>query len=95
MPSPHAHHVLFKKGLREAQQGLVREGQDLLRKVGIDPLFGEEVLFWAPNGVDGQHSGATLLSLIEDLRLLKKRKAPRSEYARVLAEHAQTASNRR
>ena len=49
MPNPHAHHILFKKGLGEAQQLLVREGQDLLRKVGIDPLFGEEVLYWAPN----------------------------------------------
>ena len=95
MPNPHAHHILFKKGLGEAQQMLVREGQDLLRKVGIDPLFGEEVLYWAPNGVKDQHSHSTLLSLIEDLRELANKKADRSKYVEVLREHARDAAERR
>jgi hypothetical protein len=95
MPNPHAHHILFKKGLGEAQQLLVREGQDLLRKVGIDPLFGEEVLYWAPNGVKDQHSHSTLLSLIEDLRELANKKADRSKYVEVLREHARDAAERR
>lgn len=95
MPNPHAHHILFKKGLREAQQKLVQEGQELLRKVGIDPLFGEEVLYWAPNGVKDQHSGSTLLALIEDLRSLAKDSASRSDFARVLKEHAVKAADRR
>lgn len=95
MPNPHAHHILFKKGLGEAQQMLVREGQDLLRKVGIDPLFGEEVLYWAPNGVKDQHSHETLLSLIEDLRELANDTAPKSEYVKILREHATKAADRR
>ena len=44
----HAHHILFKEGLSAAQRELVDQGQDILRKVGIDPLFGKEVLTWAP-----------------------------------------------
>ena len=95
MPNPHAHHILFKKGLREAQQMLVRKGQDLLRKVGIDPLFGEEVLYWAPNGVKDQHSHETLLSLIEDLRKLAASQEERSEYVEVLKKHAAVAAGRR
>jgi len=94
MPNAHAHHVLFKKGLREAQQSLVREGQDLLRKVGIDPLFGKEVLYWAPNAVKDQHSGATLLKLVEDLRALSARNAVRQDYVKVLEKHAKTAARR-
>ena len=95
MPNPHAHHILFKKGLGEAQQMLVREGQDLLRKVGIDPLFGEEVLYWAPNGVKDQHSHSTLLSLIEDLREAANDQLDRSEYVRILKRHAEVAAARR
>jgi len=95
MPNPHAHHILFKKGLGEVQQMLVREGQDLLRKVGIDPLFGEEVLYWAPNGVKDQHSHSTLLSLIEDLREAANDQLDRSEYVRILKRHAEVAAARR
>jgi len=95
MPNPHAHHILFKKGLGEVQQMLVREGQDLLRKVGIDPLFGEEVLYWAPNGVKDQHSHETLLPLIEDLRKLAASQEERSEYVEVLKKHAAVAAGRR
>ena len=95
MPNPHAHHILFKTGLREGQQRLVREGQDLLRKVGIDPIFGKEVLYWAPNGVKDQHSGRTLLALIEDLREAANRKQDKSVYIEILREHALIASRRR
>jgi hypothetical protein len=74
---------------------LVREGQDLLRKVGIDPLFGKEVLYWATNGVKDQHSHSTLLSLIEDLRKLAASQEERSEYVEVLKKHAAVAAGRR
>jgi len=94
MFNPHAHHILFKKGLGETQQRLVREGQDLLRKVGIDPLFGKEVLYWAPNGVKDQHSGRTLLSLIEDLREAANVGAPEFQYVKILREHADLAAKR-
>jgi hypothetical protein len=68
MTNPHAHHILFKKGLGPAQQALVDEGQAILRKHGIDPIFGPENLVWAPN-VAGQH---TLDSLDEVVRLLRE-----------------------
>lgn len=32
MIDPHAHHILFKKGNGKAQQELVKEGQEILRK---------------------------------------------------------------
>ncbi len=42
MINPHAHHILFKKGLGQKQQELVREGQEILRRYGIDPIIGEK-----------------------------------------------------
>ncbi|MED1559349.1 AHH domain-containing protein [Bacillus paramycoides] len=53
MKNPHAHHILFEKGLNQKQQKLVREGQGILRRYGIDPIIGEENLVWAPNAVIG------------------------------------------
>ena len=47
MINPHAHHILFKKGLGQKQQELVREDQEILRKYNIDPLIGKENLVWA------------------------------------------------
>jgi hypothetical protein len=49
MASPHAHHILFKKGDGPAQQALVEQGQAILREVGTDPILGVENLVWAPN----------------------------------------------
>ncbi|MDR4904409.1 hypothetical protein S3E15_01814 [Bacillus mycoides] len=54
MRNPHAHHILFKKGLGQKQKILVQEGQEILRKHGIEPIIGEENLVWAPNTVIGQ-----------------------------------------
>ncbi len=51
MINPHAHHILFKTGLRDKQQELVKEGQAILRKYGIDPITGTENIVWAPNNV--------------------------------------------
>ena len=47
---------------------LVQQGQELLRSVGIDPIFGKEVLCWAPNRVKGQHSIDALEPLVERLQ---------------------------
>ncbi|COF59631.1 Uncharacterized protein conserved in bacteria [Streptococcus pneumoniae] len=77
MIDPHAHHILFKKGLGEAQQKLVQESQELLRKYGIDPIIGKENLVWAPNRVAGQHSIAALDDIIEILEDLGKQAASR------------------
>ncbi len=60
MIDPHVHHILFKIGNGAAQQELVKEGQEILRKYGIDPIVGEENLVWAPNRVAGQHDIAAL-----------------------------------
>lgn len=79
MIDPHAHHILFKKGLGEAQQKLVQEGQELLRKYGIDPIIGKENLVWAPNRVAGQHSIAALDDIIEILEDLGKQAASRKQ----------------
>ncbi|UJF32198.1 AHH domain-containing protein [Paenibacillus hexagrammi] len=54
MIDPHAHHILFKKGLGKTQQELVKEGQEILKEYGIDSIMGLENLVWAPNRVKGQ-----------------------------------------
>ena len=38
MIDPHAHHILFKTGREGAQEKLVKEGQEILRKYGIARL---------------------------------------------------------
>ena len=44
MTDPHAHNILYKKGRGAVQQALVKEGQDILIKHGIDPILGPENL---------------------------------------------------
>jgi hypothetical protein len=61
----HAHHILFKEGLRAAQQALVVEGQELLWEAGIHPIVGPENLVWAPLRVKDQHSIKTLQRTVE------------------------------
>lgn len=68
MKNPHAHHILFKKGLGEAQKALVKDGQEILRKHGIDPIYGVENLCWAPNGIKGQHSIDALKNVVDKLK---------------------------
>jgi len=67
MVDPHAHHILFKKGLGEAQQELVGLGQSILRKVGIDPIYGKENLAWAPWRIVGQHGVEPLRRVVSQL----------------------------
>ena len=66
MINPGAHHILFKKGLGQTQQELVQEGQEILRRYGIDPIIGKENLVWAPNAVIGQHSLDALKNVVID-----------------------------
>ena len=68
MIDPHAHHILFKEGNRAAQKALVREGQALLRRYGIDPIFGLENLVWAPNRITGQHDIRALRNVVDQLK---------------------------
>jgi hypothetical protein len=68
MNDPHAHHILFKKGHGAAQQALVQEGQDILRRYGIVPIVGPENLVWAPNRVKGQHDVIAIEQVVEALK---------------------------
>ena len=55
MVRAHAHHILFKAGLGQAQRELVGEGMEILLRHGVDPIKGLDNLVWAPN-VKGQHT---------------------------------------
>nr|WP_321145815.1 AHH domain-containing protein [Bacillus mycoides] len=68
MINPYAHHILFKKGLGEAQQKLVQEGQELLRKQGIEPIIDNENLVWAPIRITGQHGIERLQHIVDKLK---------------------------
>ena len=65
MKRAHAHHILYKVGNGPAQQKLVKEGQEILLKHGIDPVYGVENLTWAPN------KGHNLMNLTEVLDMLR------------------------
>ncbi|WP_240458699.1 AHH domain-containing protein [Virgibacillus sp. Bac330] len=68
MIDPHAHHILFKKGLGQKQQELVQEGQEILKKYGIEPVIGKENLVWAPNRIAGQHGIERLQHIVNKLK---------------------------
>jgi hypothetical protein len=59
---------LFSIPIRFSDRLLVKEGQEILRQVGIDPLFGKEVFVWAPNNPPGQHDIFALQPLVDALR---------------------------
>ncbi len=95
MIDPHAHHILFKKGLGSAQKELVAEGQAILRKVGIDPIFGKENLIWAPWRISKQHGMESLRKVLEELRVLEKAGADYDDFVLKLKELGQLAATRR
>ncbi len=85
MCDPHAHHILFKVGNGEKQKELVKQGREILRKYGIDPIAGKEVLCWAPNRVLGQHSYDTLKELVDELQFVDELKLTKGiKYKRIL-----------
>ena len=90
----HAHHILFKEGLNAAQKELVDQGQDILRKVGIDPLFGKEVLTWAPLNPKGLHAKPTVDALVKDLQALwDSGIRDKGEFADILKKHGEFAAS--
>nr|WP_274028169.1 AHH domain-containing protein [Vibrio parahaemolyticus] len=95
MPDPHAHHILFKKGLGAEQQALVTEVQILLRKYGIDPIFGPENLVWAPNRIEGQHDIKALQQVIDFLKMTDEMFGTREEMINALKSLGKTAAERR
>ncbi|CAH0155846.1 hypothetical protein [Peribacillus simplex] len=69
MIDPHAHHILFKKGLGQKQKELVAEGQEILKRYGIESIIGEEnLLVWAPNRIAGQHGIDRLQHIVDKLK---------------------------
>lgn len=94
MINPHAHHILFKKGLGQKQQELVREGQEILRRYGIDPIIGKENLVWAPNAVIGQHSIDALENVVNGLKAVVAEGGDFDDIVETLEELGNLASRR-
>ncbi|WP_345551673.1 AHH domain-containing protein [Microbulbifer aestuariivivens] len=95
MPDPHAHHILFKRGLGENQQALVVEGQDLLKKYEIDPILGFENLVWAPNRIRGQHDIKALQQVTDTLKMTDEMIGTREAMIDALKALGNTAAERR
>ena len=85
MTRPHAHHILFKRGIGEEQQAMVRQGQDILRGYDIDPINEIENLVWAPN-IRGQHTTTALKKVVDKLIQLKADDASRDEVVAALRQ---------
>ncbi|MED3835922.1 T7SS effector LXG polymorphic toxin [Peribacillus frigoritolerans] len=94
MINPHAHHILFKKGLGQKQQELVREGQEILRRYGVDPIIGKENLVWAPNAVIGQHSLDALEEVVNRLRAIEAMDGDFDDIVEALEDLGDIASTR-
>lgn len=88
MVNPHRHHTLPVNGVRGPERALVREGQDILREAGIDPLKGIENLTWAPNK---GHTFDATEALVEDLR---RYRGDREGLIEALADHGRLARER-
>ncbi len=95
MINPHAHHILFKTGNGSEQQALVREGQAILRKYGIDPVVGEENLVWAPNGITGQHDKEALKEVVDALKAVDEAGGDYDDIVEVLKKLGIKASQRK
>jgi len=95
MKNPHAHHILFKKSLGEDQQKFVQEGQEILRKYGIDPIIGKENLVWAPNRIAGQHSIAALENVVNQLKAVDAAGADLDDIIEILEDLGKQAASRK
>jgi len=94
MVNPHAHHILFKSGNGAKQKGLVDEGQEILRKHGIDPIYGTENLTWAPN-VAGQHTANSLENVVDTLRAVDQAGGDQSDIVAALQQLGKAAADRK
>ncbi|WP_399627914.1 hypothetical protein [Sporosarcina sp. SG10008] len=94
MVDSHAHHILFKKGLGEAQQKLVQEGQEILRKYGIEPIIGKENLVWAPNRIAGQHNISALENVVNQLKAVDAAGADLDDIIEILEDLGKQAASR-
>jgi len=84
MYRPHAHHILFRKGLGPTQQAMVEEGQRILRNAaGLDPIWAPENLVWAPNG-RGTHSTERLAEVVAKLKGIQAANGKPQDYIAAL-----------
>jgi hypothetical protein len=81
--------------LGDAQKALVREGQALLRRYDIDPIFGKENLVWAPNRIQGQHDIHALRYVVEQLKAVEAAGGTRQQIIRMLNRLGEIAAQRR
>lgn len=95
MVNPHAHHILYKKGNGAAQQKLVEEGQAILRKHGIDPIYGKENLVWAPMKIAEQHGPDSLKEIVDALKAVDADGKGYDDIVKVLTKFGQVAARRR
>jgi hypothetical protein len=95
MFDPHAHHILFKEGLGKAQKELVKEGQELLKRYGIEPILGKENLTWAPMRVAGQHGIDVLKDVVNTLKKVEKAGGDYDDIVQALKELGEKAASRR
>ncbi|WP_235338371.1 AHH domain-containing protein [Paenibacillus wulumuqiensis] len=95
MKNPHAHHILFKVGLGQKQKELVREGQEILGKYGIDPIIGPENLVWAPNRIAGPHSIEALENVIKQLKAVDAAGADVEYIIEILEDLGKQAASRK
>jgi RHS repeat-associated protein len=94
MHDPHAHHILFKEGNGEAQKLLVAEGQALLRRFGIDPIYGKENLIWAPMRVKEQHGIGALQNVVNRLKEVESSGGESDDIIMMLLRLGQEAARR-
>lgn len=92
--NPHAHHILLKKGLGKAQKALVKEGQEILRKYGIDPIYGVENLVWAPNKIKGQHNIKALRNVVDQLKEADMTGGTKEDIVKALKKLGEEAAER-
>ena len=95
MFDPHAHHILFKEGNGVAQKALVQEGQALLRRYDIDPIYGLENLTWAPNRVSAQHDVVALRNVVDSLKQVEQFGGSRADIVTKLDELGQLVARRK
>lgn len=91
----HAHHILRKKGRNSVEQALVDEGQNILRRYGIDPVFGKENLTWAPQYAEGQHTKESLLYVVTVLKKVEGSGGDKAAIVKALKKLGKMAAERK
>lgn len=73
----------------------VREGQAILRRYGIAPIWGRENLTWAPMRVTGQHGIEALQHVVDQLKRVEAQGGNRDQMVKMLQKLGKLAAQRR